>query len=207
VIIQLLVRGDTGHAVPYYGVGVFLPITAMGLAMRKHILLNVSGRKRTWGLVGVNFSIALSTFVFVGQIAGKWFEGGWLVLIALIVVILMAHAILISPIGYRDPDQIYRIVRVKSRVEGPMGAIVEWQALKVQEYRYKLLIAIAKFWENFGVRRPVRFEPPVIAGEFEEAVEAGHARHSYLEAYLSPNNQVTKQSSQAKEEPSPEQSP
>ncbi|MCS6907350.1 MAG: hypothetical protein RML93_05640 [Anaerolineales bacterium] len=202
VIIQFLVRGDTGHAVPYYGVGVFLPITAMGLAMRRHVQLHETGRKRTLALLGVNFSIALSSFVFVGQIAGKWFEGGWLVLIVLILVVLMAHAILISPIGYRDPDQIYRIVRVKSRVEGPMGAIVEWQSLKVQEYRYQLLIAIAKFWELFGVRRPVRFEPPIAAGEFEEAVEVGHTRHSYLEPYLSQNPASNPQTPPAKEEPS-----
>jgi len=202
VIIQFLVRGNTSHAVPYYGIGVFLPITAMGLAMRQHILQHESGRKRTWGLVGVNFSIALSTFVFVGQIVGKWQEGGWLVLLTLIILILMAHALLISPIGYRDPDQIYRIVRVKSRIEGPMGAIVEWQSLKVQEYRYKLLIAITRFWEWFGVRRPVRFEPPVVAGDFEEAVQAGLDQHSYLESYLSQTQPPTPQTPPPKEEPS-----
>lgn len=211
IIIQFLVRGDTSHAVPYYGVGVFLPITAMGLAMRKHILLNVTDKRRTWALAGVNFSIGLSTFVFIGQIVGKWSEGGWLVLIALIVIVLMAHAILISPIGYRDPDQIYRIVRVKSRVEGPMGAIVEWQALKAQEYRFKLLIAIARFWELFGVRRPVRYEPPVQAGDFEQAVDVGNQQHTYLKPYLSSNNQTAtnqtaRHSSPAKEEPSPNQS-
>ncbi|MGB9521718.1 MAG: hypothetical protein ACPL6F_03070, partial [Anaerolineales bacterium] len=112
IIIQLLVRGNTGLAVPYYGVGVFLPITAMGLAMRKHIMLHFSGRARRWGIVGTNLSIALSTTVFAGQIIGKWEEGGWVVLISLSVLILMAHAILISPIGYRNPDQVYRIVRV-----------------------------------------------------------------------------------------------
>lgn len=83
-----------------------------------------------------------------------------------------------------------------------MGAIVEWQSLKVQEYRYHLLIAITKFWELFGVRRPVRFEPPIIAGEFEEAVEAGHTHHSYLEPYLNQKQSETQVSATAKEEPS-----
>ncbi|MGB9639353.1 MAG: hypothetical protein ACPL4H_00470 [Anaerolineales bacterium] len=184
IIIQLLVRGNTGLAVPYYGVGVFLPITAMGLAMRKHIMLHFSGRARRWGIVGTNFSIALSTTVFAGQIIGKWEEGGWVVLISLSVLILMAHAILISPIGYRNPDQVYRIVRVKSRIHGPMGAIVEWQSLKVQEYRYQLLVAITRFWELFGVRRPIRFEPPPPAGDYEEAVNAGHTSATYLTPYL-----------------------
>jgi hypothetical protein len=186
VAIQLLVRGNTGMAVPYYGVGVFLPITAMGLAIRRHILLNSTGRARRWGMVGVTLAIVLSTTVFVGQIAGKWSEGGWLVLISLSVLILMAHAILISPIGYRGPEQIYRIVRTKSRVQGPMGAIVEWQSLKTQEYRYALLVAVSRFWELFGVRRPVRFEPPPPPGEYDEAVHMDHATaHSFLDQYLS----------------------
>src|SRR5512142_1584456 len=37
IIIQFLVRGETSAAVPYYGIGVFMPIMAMGLAIRKHI--------------------------------------------------------------------------------------------------------------------------------------------------------------------------
>src|SRR4030065_3620 len=36
VIIQFLVRGRTSLAIPYYGVGVFMPIMVMGLAIRKH---------------------------------------------------------------------------------------------------------------------------------------------------------------------------
>src|SRR4030043_751231 len=48
VIIMLLVRGQTTHAVPFYSVGVFLPITAMGLAIRRHILAHFTGRARSW---------------------------------------------------------------------------------------------------------------------------------------------------------------
>lgn len=184
ILIQFMVRGKTGVAVPFYGVGVFLPITAMGLAMRKHVLLHFTGRARRWGLLGTTTSIILSTIVFAGQIIGKWEEGGWVVLISLSVLILMAHAILISPIGYREPDQVYRIVRVKSRIQGPMGAIVEWQALKVQAYRYQLLVAISRFWELFGVRRPIRYEPPPQAGEYDEAVNTGLTAATYLTPYL-----------------------
>ena len=182
-LIQLLVRGNTGVAVPYYGVGVFLPITAMGLAIRKHFLLNATGRARSLGSIGATIATALSGLVFVGQIVGKWTEGGWLVLLSLSVLILMAHAILISPIGYRDPDQIYRIIRVKSRIQGPMGSIVEWQSLKTQEYRYTLLVSISRFWELFGIRRPVRFEKPAPAGEYDQAVNQGPSI-SYLNPYL-----------------------
>lgn len=185
MLIMLLVRGQTGLAVPYYGVGVFMPIMAMGLAIRRHIRLNSTGVKRRWGSLGATIAALLAGFVFVGQIVGKWTEGGWLVLISLSLLVLMAHAILLSPVGYRDPEQIYRIVRTKSRVQGPMGSIVEWQSLKTQEYRYALLLAIARFWELFGVRRPVRYEKPVAAGEYDRVMEEEHLHtSSLLEQYL-----------------------
>src|SRR5512146_269403 len=50
ILVMLLVGGQTTHALPYYGVGVFLPITIMGLAIRKHIKTHYSGRKRTLGV-------------------------------------------------------------------------------------------------------------------------------------------------------------
>lgn len=182
-LIQFLVRGNTGAAVPYYGVGVFLPITAMGLAIRKHIMLHSKGRARTWGVAGATLATALAALVFVGQIVGKWSEGGWLVLISLGILILMAHAILVSPIGYRDPKQIHRIVREKSRIQGQMGSIVEWQSLKTQEYRYRLLNGISRFWEWFGLYRPVRYEPPVPAGEYDQAAHESQGS-SYLDPYI-----------------------
>ena len=168
IIVQFLVRGKTSLAVPYYGVGVFLPIMAMALAIRKHILQHYTGRKRAWGSRGAGVAAGLAAGIFMGQIIGKWEEGGWMVLISLSVLILIAHAILISPVGYRDPRQIHRIIRDKSRVQGKMGSIVEWQSLRTQEYRYLILGGIARFAELFGVRRPVRFDPPVPAGSFDE---------------------------------------
>lgn len=206
-VIQLLVRGNTGTAVPYYGVGVFLPITAMALAIRKHILLNTTGRTRFWGSLGATFATILAASIFIGQIVGKWEEGGWLVLITLSLLILAAHAILISPIGYRDPDQIYRIVREKSKAQGPMGSIVEWQSLKTQEYRYTLLIAVARFWEWFGVRRPVRFEKPVMAGEYDQAIHDGHSDtflHQYLDTPPKPEAKADNQPTETTP-PDPEQ--
>jgi hypothetical protein len=183
IVIQLLVRGETTLAVPYYGVGVFMPIMAMGLAIRKHILITMTGRKRFWGSFGATIAATLAGIVFIGQIVGKWGEGGWVVLISLSVLILMAHAVLISPIGFRNPQDIHRIIRDKSRVQGQMGNIVEWQSLKVQEYRYRLLVFIARFWELFGVHRPLRFEPPVPAGEFETAMNHKEDE-TFLDQYL-----------------------
>jgi hypothetical protein len=200
ILIQFLVRGHTGTAVPYYGVGVFLPIMAMGLAVRKHILSNSTGRARVWGSFGATLAATLAGIVFVGQIVGKWAEGGWVVLISLSALILMAHAILVSPIGYRDPEQIHRIIRVKSRIQGPMGSIVEWQSLRMQEYRYKLLTAIARFWELFGVRRPVRYEIPVPAGEYDslstEYADIASPLTKYLD--LNPEAPLSSQPGQTK---------
>jgi len=51
ILLMLLVRGQTSVAVPFYGVGVFMPITIMGLAVRKHILVHYAGRKRKWGSI------------------------------------------------------------------------------------------------------------------------------------------------------------
>ncbi len=171
ILIQFLVRGKTSLAVPYYGVGVFLPIMAMGLAIRQHILKNTTGNTRVWGSRVAGFAALLAGFIFMGQIIGKWQEGGWVVLITLSVLVITAHAILISPAGYRTQEQIHRIIREKSRVQGPMGDIVEWQSIQTQQYRYKLLVGIARFWELFGVRRPMRFEPPGIVGSYIEPGE------------------------------------
>lgn len=185
VIIQFLVRGRTTMAVPYYGVGVFMPIMVMALAIRQHILHTYSGRKRQWGVFGAGFAAFLAGLIFVGQIVGKWEEGGWVVLISFSLLVIAANAILISPIGFRNPRQIHRIVREKARVQGAMASIVEWQSLRMQEYRYNLLVAVAHFFELFGVRRPLRFEQPVPAGDYDHALHVDHPdAPSLLEPYL-----------------------
>ncbi len=185
VLIMLAVGGATSVAVPFYGVGVFMPITVMGLAIRKHLLENFTGRKRTWGALAASLAAALSGLVFVGQIVGKWAEGGWVVLITFSVLVITANAMLISPIGYRDPKQIHRIVRDKARVQGAMASIVEWQSLRMQEYRYTVLNAVTHFFELFGVRRPVRYAPPIPAGDYDHALHVDHpGAPSLLEEYL-----------------------
>jgi hypothetical protein len=190
VIIMLLVRGQTSHAVPFYSVGVFLPITAMGLAIRRHVQAHFTGRARTWGMAGASFSAILSAVVFLGQIFGKWSEGGWIRLISFSILFTCAHLVLLSPLGYRTPKQIHRIVREKARVRGAMASIVEWQSLKMQEYRYALLILISRTFELFGVRRPVRYEPPVEAGDYDHALHVDHPEApSILVQYLEPNTE------------------
>ncbi|HVM71933.1 MAG TPA: hypothetical protein VMT91_09250, partial [Anaerolineales bacterium] len=186
IIITFIIHGNTSLGVPYYGIGVFMPIMMMGFSIRRHILRNFpKGFKRSLGAFGAGFAAVLSGLVFIGQIAGKWTEGGWVVLISFSVLALTANLLLISPIGYREPKQIYRIVREKARVQGAMASIVEWQSLKMQEYRYNLLVRIAQLFELFGIRRPMRFEPPAPAGDYDHALHVDHPEApSLLQQYL-----------------------
>jgi hypothetical protein len=109
-------------------------------------------------------------------------------LISFSVLFISAHLVILSPLGYRDPKQIHRIVRDKARIRGAMASIVEWQALKMQEYRYSLLVAIARFWQLFGINRPVRYDPPAFAGDYNEALHIDHpSAPSLLEQYLDSN--------------------
>jgi hypothetical protein len=185
IILIFLVQGKVTLAVPFYGVGVFMPIMAMGWSIRRHILATYTGRKKVWGAALATFASVLAGIVFIGQIVGKWEEGGWIVLISFSALVLIAHAILLSPLGYRDPKQIHRIIRDKSKVLGPMGNIVEWQSLRAQEYRYNILVWVSVFFEWFGVRRPVRYEKPMEAGEYDLVIHPDHLdAPSLLEQYL-----------------------
>jgi hypothetical protein len=153
-------------------------------------MLHEKARKRAFGLAGASLATALAALVFVGQIVGKWREGGWVVLISFSILVLISNLVLISPIGRRDPKQIHRIVRDKARVQGAMASIVEWQSLRMQEYRFSLrnriLITISDFFELFGVRRLVHYEPvPAMAGDYDHALHVDHPEApSLLEQYL-----------------------
>jgi hypothetical protein len=185
VLIMLLVHGRTSVAAPFYGVGVFMPIMVMGLAIRQHLLQHYTGRIRRWGSLAAGFAALLSATVFIGQIVGKWEEGGWIRLISFTILFTSAHLLLLSPLGNRTPDQIHRIVREKARVRGAMASIVEWQSLQMQEYRYWILTGVSKFFTLFGLHRPVRYAPPPPAGTYDEALHVDHPEaHSFLEQYM-----------------------
>ena len=72
-----------------------------------------------------------------------------------------------------------------------MASIVEWQSLKMQEYRYslrnRLLIGISSFYELFGVHRPLKLDlKPAEAGDYNHALHVDHpGAPSLLEQYLS----------------------
>ena len=164
VIIMLLVHGQTTVAVPFYGVGVFMPIMVMGMAVRRHIQAHYSGRTRAFGAAAAGFASTLAAVVFVGQLIGKWSEGGWMALISFSLLAVIAHIVLLSPVGFREAKQVQRIVHEKARVEGGMASIVKWQAYKMQEYRYRLMIGIAGFLELLGVGQQSRRLVPVAVG-------------------------------------------
>ncbi len=188
IVIMLLVRGQTTVAAPFYGVGVFMPIMIMGLAVRQHLLKHFSGKTRKWGARAAGLAALVAGSVFVGQIAGKWEEGGWIRLLSFTTLFTTAHLVLLSPVGYREPSQIHRIVREKARVKGAMASIVEWQSLRMQEYRYSLLSAISRFYGWFGVRRPVGYEMPAPAGDYDDALHIDHPEaRSFIERYLEQN--------------------
>ena len=151
VLIMFLVGGKTTHAIPFYGVGVFLPIMIMGLAIRKHILATVTGAHvRRAGAVLASIAAVISGIIFLSQIFARWGEGGWIRLITFSVLFGGAHLILMSNAGKRTPEQIRSIVRDRARVQGAMASIVEWQSLKMQEYRYHLLVGANRRLSRFG---------------------------------------------------------
>jgi hypothetical protein len=79
-----------------------------------------------------------------------------------------------------------------------MGNIVEWQSLRVQEYRYRLLESITKFWELFGLRRPMRFEPPIAAGDYSVMMEKTESG-SLLEQQIKKSHRKTRLNRHSKE--------
>lgn len=164
--IMFLVGGSTSHAIPFYGVGVFLPIMIMGLAIRRHILATVqSARIRRIGAVMAGIAAAIAGVVFISQLFARWEEGGWLRLVSFTLLFSGAHLILISNAGKRTPEQIKYIVRERARVQGAMASIVEWQSLKMQEYRHNLQVNLNRVLNKVNLGFPVE-AAPIAAGPY-----------------------------------------
>lgn len=167
VLIMFLVGGSTTRAVPFYGVGVFLPIGIMGLAIRQHVLHTFApGRVRRWGATASMAAAVVAGIIFLSQLFARWEEGGWAVLVTFTVLFSGAHLILMSRYGKRTPETIKYIVRERARVQGGMASIVEWQSLRMQEYRHELREAFSRLLTRVGVQRPVE-AAPLSAGPYD----------------------------------------
>jgi len=94
VLIMLLVRGQTTVAAPFYGVGVFLPIMVMGLAVRQHFLQNYTGAREPGAALGAAWQ-RLRPGRVRGPDRGKWEEGGWIRLITFTTLFATAHLVLL----------------------------------------------------------------------------------------------------------------
>jgi hypothetical protein len=168
IAIMFLVGGNTSHAIPFYGVGVFLPIGIMGLAVRRHLLLRPNhARIHMIGAKAATVAASIAAVVFFSQLFTRWEDGGWVRIFTFVSLFAGAHFILMSRYGQRTPEQITHIVRERARAQGGMADIVEWQALKMQEYRYTLRRSAKRFLYRFGIwRRPDH--KPMAAGPYNE---------------------------------------
>ena len=137
-----------------------------------HRVARAPGARGAAGFAGV-----LAAIVFVGQIVGKWAEGGWVVLISFSLLVLAAHALLISPDRLPRPkaDPPHRAR------EGPRAgrdglhrrmAVAQDAGVPLSRSCWR----IARFWELLGVRRPVRYEKPVAAGDYDHALHVDDPR-------------------------------
>ena len=191
VLIMFLVRGHTPTAIPFYGISVFMPITVMGLAIRRHILENSTGMRRFIGSLAAAFATMTAAFIFVMQVVAKWHEGGWVALLSFGVLAIATHLLLFSSLGKREPAQILRIVRQKARVLGKTAKIVEWQAFRMQLYRLRLFVMFHRLLGRMGLRKLRVPGPTVGAISGDMSTEVSMALYNLYDSYAeTPENEL-----------------
>src|SRR5258708_17151061 len=124
--VMVLVGGNTSAAIPFYGIGVFAPIAAMGFAVRSH-LLHTRPRGYRAGAVGAFLAGSLSVIIFLSQIVGKFEEGGWIRLVTFSSLYIIGHIILLSKGGERLDTIAHHLIHDVSRIEGTMADLLTWQ--------------------------------------------------------------------------------
>jgi len=137
-LIMILVGGNTSAAVPFYGIGVFAPISFMGFAVSRHLRQKKAGGWRAASTLTF-ITACLAVFIFMSQIVGKFEEGGWIRLFTFSSLYITGHMILLSHWGER-PDALRRhLIHDVARIEGTMGELLDWQTRMMQTYRHNLL--------------------------------------------------------------------
>ena len=152
IIIMLLVKGNLSVAAPFYGVGVFMPITVMGLAIRQHILQTTTGQDSSLGFAGrtlcchpVSFCVGLPD---CWQVARR--RLGEVDFLRCTVPFSAPDHYFTAWIPEPETDPPHR-ARESTRA-GSNGFHRGMAILKMQEYRYSLLVGIARFWQLFGIQ-------------------------------------------------------
>ncbi len=173
--IIVLVGGRTTTAIPFYGIGVFAPIAFMGFSVARHL----SVVKPKGFRFGMAFSIlmgCLSLVVFIGQIVGKFSEGGWLALVVFVALFFIGHFLLLSSRGERFDKLARYFITGVSRINGSMVELLMWQTQIIQTYRTNLWARLTH-WHT-GDQRPLRLEPyPAYQSHYEHEDDYVHHHH------------------------------
>jgi len=136
-IIMILVRGNTSAAIPFYGIGVFAPISFMGLCVARHLQIRKPRGYRV-GVIFANITALLSATIFISQIVGKFEEGGWIRLITFSSLFVIGHYLLLSRGGERFDKMAKYFITGVSRMHGTMAELLLWQTHTMQTYRSNL---------------------------------------------------------------------
>jgi len=158
-IIMLLVGGNTSAAIPFYGIGVFAPISFMGFAVTRHLQHT---KPRYWQIPAVGTFLAgcLAVFIFLSQIVGKFEEGGWIRLITFSALYITGHMILLSKWGERNEELTRHLIHDVSRIEGTMAELLTWQTHMMQTYRHNLLLRIQRLRQRSDTPLELKPYPP-----------------------------------------------
>ena len=152
VIIMILVGGNTSSAIPLYGIGVFAPIAFMGFSVQRHLLVTKPKNYKTGA--AASFVVAcLSVVIFLSQIIGKFSEGGWVIIPAFTILMILSHYFLLRRAGNRTDEAAHHLIYDVSRIEGTMGELLMWQVRMIQTYRHNILERFKRF------RQPKQPEP------------------------------------------------
>jgi amino acid transporter len=159
VIIMIFVGGNTSSAIPLYGIGVFAPIAFMGFSVQRHLNLTKPKGYKV-GSVACFLVACLSVIIFLSQLIGKFNEGGWVIIPAFSVLMILSHYFLLRPAGKRTDETAHHLIYDVSRMEGTMGELLMWQVRMIQTYRHNLKERYKRWRGAKEAVTPLEIYPP-----------------------------------------------